>query len=93
LIISQGIFREFNLTNKIVTETTDAGANMKKAIVSSTRLDWINCLAHLLNLVSKKVVQDKRIETLLGKARKLVGCFKHSNSMMAKLKGYLFLKI
>jgi hypothetical protein len=69
-----------------VTETTDAGANMKKAIVRSAHLEWINCLAHLLNLVSKRAAEHEQVGEFLRKCRRLVCCIKHSSTMTGLLK-------
>jgi hypothetical protein len=82
----EGILDEFGLSSKIVTETSDAGANIKKAIQQSSKLEWVNCLAHLLNLVSKKVLEEPLVSKFIQKCRKLVGTFKHSNTMSYKLK-------
>ena len=45
----------------------------------------MNCLAHLLNLVVKLVFGNSQITPLLSKCRTLVGTFKHSTTMSAKL--------
>ena len=45
----------------------------------------MNCLAHLLNLVVKLLFSSDFATQLLSKCRKLVGTFKHSTTMSAKL--------
>ncbi len=56
-----------------------------KAIRSSNELEYVNCLAHLLNLVVKELFAATSIMPLLEKCRKLVGTFKHSTSLSEKL--------
>jgi hypothetical protein len=83
------VIEEYDLSDKLVTDTSDAGADIKKAIVTSNSLEWINCLAHLLNLVLKKVGDHERVGVFLKKVRCLLCVFKHSSRMMGQLKAKL----
>ena len=47
--------------------------------------EYMNCLAHLLNLIVKEVFEDEKIAPILAKCRHLVGTFKHSTCLSEKL--------
>jgi len=52
-----------------------------KAIQDSAELEYVNCLAHLLNLVVKVLFEDTHTMPVIVKCRKLVGTFKHSTNL------------
>lgn len=53
--------------------------------MQSGDMEYINCLAHLLNLVVKLLFEDSIVMPLLAKCRKLVGTFKHSTCLSEQL--------
>ena len=57
--------------------------------MSSNQYDYMNCLAHLVNLVVKLVFEAEFIAPILAKCRHLVGTFKHSTSLSEKLSDVL----
>lgn len=73
------------LTSKVIAVSADGAFNIKKAITDSRQYEYMNCLAHLLNLVVKMVFEDETIGPILAKCRQLVGTFKHSSSLSEKL--------
>jgi len=80
-----GIIEVWGLITKVVSISADGAYNIKKAINDSNLYEYMNCLAHLLNLVVKMVFLDGNIGPILAKCRKLVGTFKHSTSLSEKL--------
>ncbi len=53
--------------------------------MSAGELEYVNCLAHLLNLVVKVLFEASMIMPLITKCRKLVGTFKHSTHLSENL--------
>ena len=80
-----GIIEIWGLSSKVISISADGAYNIKKAITDSNAYDYMNCLAHLLNLVVKMVFLDGSIGPILAKCRQLVGTFKHSTSLSEKL--------
>ncbi|XP_053952389.1 E3 SUMO-protein ligase ZBED1-like [Anastrepha ludens] len=65
--------------DKIVSVTTDNGANMVKAIeITFGRAKHIRCLAHTLNLVVENSVSSSDVKLFLDKVRKIVTWFHQS---------------
>lgn len=79
------IIEVWGLTTKVICISADGAYNIKKAINNSSRYEYMNCMAHLLNLVVKMVFLDDNIGPILAKCRKLVGTFKHSTCLTEKL--------
>lgn len=65
--------------SKVVSVTTDGAENMKKGIRDFFGADchWI-CLAHTLDLVARKAVQEKDVSDVLEKVKGIVTFFKRS---------------
>ena len=80
-----GVIDSWGLSSKVISISADGAFNIKKAITDSNTYDYMNCLAHLLNLVVKMVFLDESIGPILAKCRQLVGTFKHSTSLSEKL--------
>lgn len=53
---------KWELQLKVTTVTTDAAANQQLAIRLNPYLEWINCFAHMLNLVVRNAFCDYRIQ-------------------------------
>ena len=76
---------KWEINHKVVTVSADGAYNIKKAIQTSTELEYVNCLAHLLNLVVKVLFEAEDVMPLITKCRKLVGTFKHSTTLSEQL--------
>ena len=74
---------EWNIYNKVVGITTDAGGNMK---VGAQLLgwEWFSCIAHKLHNTIKAVLES--VEDILSKGRALLNHFKHSPLHYSKLR-------
>lgn len=53
------IFKEWNITNKIVTIVSDSGANIKNAINDHLQKYHRLCVAHTLNLSVNETIDKK----------------------------------
>lgn len=79
------VISDWNVGKKVIAVSADGAYNIKKAITESGDLEYINCLAHLLNLVVKLLFESTIVMPLLAKCRKLVGTFKHSTTLSEQL--------
>lgn len=79
------LMTKWEINHKVVTVSADGAYNIKKAIQTSTELEYVNCLAHLLNLVVKVLFEAEDVMPLITKCRKLVGTFKHSTTLSEQL--------
>ncbi|KAL0151887.1 hypothetical protein M9458_052807 [Cirrhinus mrigala] len=76
---------EWGIQNEVRCLVTDAAANMI-ACASRLKMHHTNCLAHALNLVVKKAIeQTPGLEDIRVKARKIVAHFKSSTTAREKL--------
>lgn len=83
------IFKEWNITNKIVTIVSDSGANIKNAINDHLQKYHHPCVAHTLNLsVNEAIDKNTEFVQVLKTCRAIVGHFKHSSSATEKLKEF-----
>jgi len=76
---------EWGIQNKVRCLVTDTAANMV-ACASILKLRHTNCIAHALNLVVKKAIeQTPGLEDIRLKARKIVAHFKSSTTARERL--------
>ena len=80
--LSEETFEEWDISNSIISITTDNAPNMVSA-VKSMNLQHIPCAAHTLHLIIKESL--KFIQPLIEKCRKIVGYFSRSVSAREKL--------
>lgn len=77
-------FKEWNITNKIVTIVSDSGANIKNAINDLQKYHH-PCVAHTLNLsVNETIEKNTEFVQVLKTCRAIVGHFKHSSSVQLR---------
>ena len=86
------ILNEYQIEKqKIVSITTDNGANMVKASVDAFGSErYIPCLAHTLNLIVRKSLEDSEVNCLISKLKKIISVFKYSAKANDELQKYSF---
>ncbi|KAE9537283.1 hypothetical protein AGLY_006306 [Aphis glycines] len=83
------IFNDWNIANKIITEVSDNGSNIKNAINEHLLKHHHPCVAHTLNLsINEAINGNSDINQILKKCRTIVGHFKHSSNATEKLKDF-----
>lgn len=83
--VKSALMEEWGIQNKVRCLVTDAAANMV-ACASILKLRHTNCIAHALNLVVKKAIeQTPGLEDIRLKARKIVAHFKSSTTARERL--------
>lgn len=81
------IFELWNIHNKVVSVTTDNGANIKSAVTDHLKITHIPCVAHTLNLcVTDAIEGNKEFKDVIKKCKTIVSHFKISNLAADKLK-------
>ena len=83
------IVSDWNIEDKIINATIDGASNINLAIQITSFLDKLKCITHILNLVTKGVLDKNgsvKILDLVKKCRNLVCTFKHSNFLSDQLK-------
>ena len=83
------IVSEWNIEDKIINATIDGASNINLAIQITSFLDKLKCITHILNLVTKGILDKNgsvKILDLVKKCCKLVCTFKHSNFLSDQLK-------
>ena len=83
------IIRLWNIERKVTTATIDGASNINLAIEKTTFIDKLNCITHIMNLVTKDILNKNhsiKILDLVKKCRNLVCTFKHSNYLSDQLK-------
>jgi hypothetical protein len=64
--------------SRIVAGTSDAGANVKKAIKTDLNLLWIYCLPHALNRSIRIGLNTHRVKSIIKKAKRISKFFRSS---------------
>lgn len=78
--VKSSLMREWAITNKVTCLVTDGAANMG-ACARELRLKHAICVAHTLNLVVKKALdQIPELSDIRAKSRKIVGYFRSSTT-------------
>jgi hypothetical protein len=67
------IIEDWELCNKVYSITTDNGANVKRAILDMTGINWLACSSHTLQLVIGKSM--KSCKNLILRAKRLINFF------------------
>ena len=67
------IIEDWGLHNKVYSITTDNGANVKRAILDMTDINWLGCSSHTLQLVIGKSM--KSCKNLILRAKRLINFF------------------
>ena len=65
-------------TDRVVCATTDARANMKKAVQENLEWPWLHCLAHALNLSVRRGLDADTVRSALKKAKAICRFFRKS---------------
>jgi hypothetical protein len=82
------IVKNWNIQLKITTATIDGASNINLAVDKTSFLDKLNCITHIMNLVTKGILNNNtcvKVNDLVKKCRNLVGTFKHSNFLTDQL--------
>jgi hypothetical protein len=75
--ICQDQFLYWNINlSQIGLMATDGGSNFKAAVTRELKLPWTHCLAHVLNLVVREVLEHHKLNALFDKAKTLAKHFK-----------------
>ncbi|KAK9521488.1 hypothetical protein VZT92_021289 [Zoarces viviparus] len=83
--VKASLMEEWGIVNKVTCMVTDGAPNMV-ACVRELKLRHHICIAHTLNLIVKKALdQQPVLSGIRAKARKLVGFFKSSTTAKEKL--------
>ncbi|KAK0140929.1 Zinc finger BED domain-containing protein 1 [Merluccius polli] len=83
--VKASLMEEWGITNKVTCMVTDGAPNMV-ACVRELKLRHHICIAHTLNLIVKKALdQNPVFSGIRAKARKLVGFFRSSTTAKEKL--------
>ncbi|XP_034530080.1 zinc finger BED domain-containing protein 4-like [Notolabrus celidotus] len=83
--VKASMMEEWGISNKVTCMVTDGAPNMV-ACVKELKLRHHICIAHTLNLVGKKALdQHPVVSGIRAKARKLVGYFRSSTTAKEKL--------
>lgn len=78
--VEASLMEEWGITNKVTCMVTDGAPNMV-ACVRELKLRHHICIAHTLNLIVKKALdQNPALSGIRAKARKLVGFFRSSTT-------------
>ena len=83
------IIRVWNIERKVTTATKAGAFNINLAIEKTTFIDKLICITHIMNLVTKDILNKNhsiKILDLVKKCRNLVCTFKHSNYLSDQLK-------
>ena len=59
------IIDDYDLRSKMVTISADGAPNINNAITDAADFDYINCIAHLLNLVVKDLFKVRIFDLIL----------------------------
>lgn len=83
----QGVFDDWNISDKVIAIITDNGSNVKKAVNDILKKSHIPCVGHTLNLcVTDAIEANVLFKDCLKKCKKIVTHFKSSNLASDKLK-------
>ena len=90
--VKGSLMREWGIAEKVTCLVTDGAANMG-ACARELRLKHAICVAHILNLVVKKALeQTPELSDIRGKSRKIVGYFRSSTTAkVSPVANYLLL--
>jgi len=77
---------ECNLDGKVSTVVHDNARNINSAGVKCPEWDDLNCFGHTIQLCIKPSLEIPAVSKLIARARKLVGHFKHSTTVMAEMR-------
>jgi hypothetical protein len=83
------IVRNWNIEKKVIIATIDGASKANLAIDILPYLDKLRCLTHVLNLLTKNILDKNvspNISDIVKKCRSLVCTFKHSNLLSEQLK-------
>jgi hypothetical protein len=83
------IIRVWNIERKVTTATKAGAFNINLAIEKTTFIDKLICITHIMNLVTKDILNKNhsiKILDLVKKCRNLVCTFQHSNYLSDQLK-------
>ena len=83
------IIKEWKIEKKVINATIDGGSNVNLAVDLIPCIDKLRCLTHIMNLVTKKILNENgtvQILNIVKKCRNLVCVFKHSNFLCEQLK-------
>lgn len=88
--VKAALMSQWGITDKVTCLVTDGAANMG-ACAKELRLRHTNCVAHTLNLLIKKALdQNTVLSDIRAKSRKIVGYFKSSTT--AKVSSFISLQ-
>lgn len=77
---------EFNLDGKVSTVVHDNARNMNSVGKKCPEWDDLNCFGHTIQLCIKHCPDIPAVSKLIARARKIVGHFKHSTTVMAEMR-------
>ena len=77
--------KEFGLVNKVECCVHDNARNMECASELCPQWPDLRCFAHTLQLCVNPALDIPQVAKVVGKCRKLVGYFKHSTTLTAKM--------
>ena len=83
------IITSWKIEKKAINATIDGGSNVNSAIDMISYLDKIRCITHVLNLVTKGILNENnsvKILDIVKNCLSLVCEFKHSNLLSEQLK-------
>ena len=83
------IVKKWDIEQKITTATIDDASNINLAVDKTFFLEKLNCITHIMNLVTKGILNKNcsvKVSDLVKKCRNLVCTFKHSNYLSDQLK-------
>ena len=83
------IIINWKIETKVINATIDGGSNINLAVEMTPFLDKLRCLTHIMNLVTKSILNENcniKILDIVKKCRSLVCTFKHSNFLSEQLK-------
>ena len=77
---------EFNLDGKVSTVVHDNARKMNSVGKKCPEWDDLNCFGHTIQLCIKQCRDISAVSKLIARARKIVGHFKHSTTVMAEMR-------
>ena len=83
-----GLLGQYNLKGNFNTYVTDNASNCKAAFEREEGFGWFPCIAHTINLVVKKGMEDPQFQATLKKVKAVVKYFHMSSEARRVLKEY-----